>query len=74
MNRAHPHHKKAFALCVAGALALVAALAALGLVLHTPVAGSAAADVASGSGAPEAGPDHCLIYGKYCLTALLRGR
>jgi hypothetical protein len=76
MNRSHPLHRMAFTSSLAGTLALVAAVTALSLVCHTPAADAprVASDAASRNGTPEPGRDHCLIYGKYCLTALLRGR
>lgn len=76
MNRSPPRHRMAFAPGLAGPLALVAALTALSLVCHTRGADPphAVSDAAPRNGTPDAGSDHCLIYGKYCLTTLLRGR
>ncbi|MGU7770004.1 hypothetical protein ACV229_07460 [Burkholderia sp. MR1-5-21] len=76
MNRLRPNHKMAMGPGLAGALALVAALAALSLVCRTPAADAprVGAEVAPRSDAPDVVQNHCLMYGKYCLTGLLRSR
>ncbi|VWB85786.1 hypothetical protein BLA23254_04054 [Burkholderia lata] len=73
MNHAHPIHKASVAPILGGMVALVSALMILGSVCRSP----SAAPPATSEGTPrtpDAQPVHCLVYGKYCLSALLHGQ
>lgn len=73
MSHAHPLHKTHFAPLLGGMVALVSALTIVGSVCRSP---AAAPPATSGSAprTPDAPAAHCLVYGKYCLSALLHGQ